>query len=268
MTITSLPLLIITVSDSIAEAEYRKACQLAETLSLPLPVIMSEETASLKNALYALQVTRQGYQLKYLKDDSHPLHLDFAASSAQPRFLSSAKWREALIRACGIKPQPSLTIIDATAGLGRDATLLACCGARVTLIERAPILAVLLAEALERLPPEHFLTSRLTLIQGNALEYLKNLTEQKAPDVIYLDPMYPERHKSALVKKELRFIRDWVGSDEDASALFAIARERAPRVVVKRPAKGAAITLLKPTFILKHERVRFDVYVRDVRGGS
>lgn len=61
-------------------------------------------------------------------------------------------------------------------------------------------------------------------------------TLSPAPDVVYLDPMYPHRQKSALVKKEMRVFQSLVGNDDDADSLLIPAMTIAKRrVVVKRP---------------------------------
>ena len=103
------------------------------------------------------------------------------------------------------------SVVDATAGLGRDAFLLASLGAEVTLIERSPKMYRLLAEGMERARMAGGevgeVISRMTLLQGDAKELLKDLS----PEVVLVDPMHPPRKNSALVKKEMRLIREIVG---------------------------------------------------------
>lgn len=124
----------------------------------------------------------------------------------------------------------------APTGLGRDAFVLACLGCRVRMFERHPVVAALLEDGLRRAyaDPElgPWLATRLTLHHGSSLSALAQL--HSAPDVVYLDPMFPHRQKSALVKKEMRVFQLLVGADEDADGLLAPALALR-RVVVKRP---------------------------------
>lgn len=144
------------------------------------------------------------------------------------------------------------TVIDATAGLGRDAAALALAGFEVTAIERAPPLVALWREAMKR-PP-----ARLTFLEGDALALLRTLPP---PDAVYLDPMYPEAKRKSAPQKELVLLRELVGDDLDAPELLAIAREVAKlRVVVKRPKK--APPLAPPSHSWEGASTRYDLYVR------
>ena len=49
-------------------------------------------------------------------------------------------------------------------------------------------------------------------------------------DVVYLDPMYPHKQKSALVKKEMRVFQHLVGADLDADELLLPALQLAKNV--------------------------------------
>jgi len=85
--------------------------------------------------------------------------------------------------------------------------------------------------------------------------------EDQRPEVVFLDPMYPHRQKSALVKKEMRLLRQLVGDDEDASDLLVTALARARRrVVVKRPRLAPTLTGPAPGFQIIAPNTRFDVY--------
>jgi len=88
------------------------------------------------------------------------------------------------------------------------------------------------------------------------------LQQQPAVDVVYLDPMFPPRDKSALVKKEMRAFHDVVGSDDDADALLAPALKLAQkRVVVKRPGYAGFLAGVAPTMAVTGKNNRFDVYI-------
>ena len=103
---------------------------------------------------------------------------------------------------------------------------------------------------------------RLHLIQSDAIFYLKNLEISARPDIIYLDPMFPERSKTALVKKEMRIFQDIVGDDNDADLLLKTALACASqRVVVKRPRLAKPLADIEPNNYLKGSSSRFDVYI-------
>lgn len=176
---------------------------------------------------------------------------------------------ELVVKAVWGRSKDSMTVLDATAGLGRDGFLLASSGAQVVSFERHPAIALLLADGYWRARQATIETSdgegmqelsdilfRWTLQHANAIE----LMAQLKPDVIYLDPMFPEREKSALVKKEMRAFRELVGEDQDAQLLFDAACQCArKRVVVKRPSSGVSLGR-KPSHVLEGKSNRFDVY--------
>jgi 16S rRNA (guanine1516-N2)-methyltransferase len=100
----------------------------------------------------------------------------------------------------------------------------------------------------------------MRLISGNAIDLMRAWSEE-APQVIYLDPMFPHRDKSALVKKEMRLFRPLTGDDDDAPALLEAALALAThRVVVKRPRKAPAIGGGAPAYVLEGKSSRFDIY--------
>jgi len=195
-----------------------------------------------------------------------PLYVDFVHGALGYRKRQAGHAREPLARAVGLKNRllaPS--VIDATGGLGRDAFMLACLGCRVTVVERAPVMAALLRDGLARAaaePSTAEIAAHLQLIENDAVHYLTQLDEAARPDVVYLDPMYPERGKSALVKKEMRYLRALVGDDLDAPALLAAAlRVARRRVVVKRPRLAAAVAGPPPSTTLAGSTTRFDIYL-------
>ena len=186
------------------------------------------------------------------------LKVDFVTGKADFRRKHPSK--ELLTKACGLKKGNRPTIIDATAGLGRDAFVLASQGCQVTMLERSPELAALLKEALKQLHTSDP-SIQLDLVHCEAKDYLAKLPEEQHPDVIYLDPMHPTRKKSALVKKEMRELRELVGEDQDAAELFEIALKTAKkRVVVKRPRTANPLSTKEPNLTLTGKSTRFDVY--------
>ena len=161
----------------------------------------------------------------------------------------------------------SPSIVDATAGLGRDAFVLASLGAQVLLIERVAAIAALLEDGLKRASRHSDtadIAARMTLRNGDAAQSLAALVASAhfAPQVIHLDPMFPHREKSALVKKEMRLFRELAGDDDDAPRLLEAALDVAThRVVVKRPRKAPPIEGPAPQHTLEGKTSRYDLYV-------
>ena len=190
--------------------------------------------------------------------------VDFLGGAVGHRHRSGAGRGHALVRAVGLKPSKPLHVLDATAGLGRDAFLLASLGADVTLVERAPPVQAALAAALAALAaagPEHAaIAARMRLVEGDARSVLPNSTA----DVVTVDPMHPARLGSALVKAEMRHLRALVGDDADSGALVAAAlASRVPRVVLKWPLRAPAPAgVPAPSHSLQGKTVRYDVFVR------
>lgn len=171
---------------------------------------------------------------------------------------------EAVAKAVGIKGDYLPSVIDATAGLGRDAFVLAAIGCKVLLVERHPVVAALLEDGLQRAyaDPEigTFMQERMQLAEVHHIAELDPATQ--AAEVVYLDPMYPHKQKSALVKKEMRVFQHLVGADLDADDLFTPARALAKkRVVVKRPDYAPFIAEQKPDFSQTTKNHRFDIYL-------
>jgi 16S rRNA (guanine1516-N2)-methyltransferase len=164
---------------------------------------------------------------------------DFTSGAVAHRFRFGGGRGQALPKAVGMKGGKTPRVVDATAGLGRDAFLLASLGADVTLIERSPDMHELLAEGLAR--AKKFggdvaeAIGRMTLLYGDARDLLPSLS----PEVVLVDPMHPPRKKSALVKKEMRLIREIVGTDEDSNELMKVALATASRRVVLKWPQGA-----------------------------
>lgn len=180
--------------------------------------------------------------------------------------------RELLIRAAKIKrtdtDEHPLTAIDATAGLGQDSFLLAAAGFSVTLFERDPIIAALLADALKRGRQDNSLApivSRMTLVEGDSITNLTTHTQSqphKRPDVVYLDPMFPERSKSAAVKKKFQLLHYLEQPCQDAEELLDAALRANPhKLIIKRPLKGPYLANSQPSYSLKGKTIRYDCIV-------
>ena len=193
-----------------------------------------------------------------------PLIVDFVGGAVGHRFRSGEGRKQDLPKAVGFSSGTIPDVVDATACLGRDAFLLASLGARVTLIERSETMHALLLEGLERARAEggrHAETvSRMTLVHGDSCVLLP----QMKPQVILIDPMHPPRDKTALVKKEMRLIRDIVGTDADSVQLMQVALEAAQnRVVLKWPLRAEPMAgVRKPSHQILGKSTRYDVFVK------
>ncbi|MBR5043850.1 MAG: class I SAM-dependent methyltransferase [Clostridia bacterium] len=196
-----------------------------------------------------------------LSDGKNTVRGDF--TRLLPRIRRGNLTRELLVRAVKIKGIDHPLVADATAGLGEDSFLLAAAGCRVLLFEYDPVIADLLSDALERAkrdPETKGIAERMTLIRGDSIPALPRL--DPAPDVVLLDPMFPERTKSALVKKKFQLLHQLERPCENESALLDAALAAHPkRVVIKRPAKGPYLAGVKPSFSLTGSAVRFDCIV-------
>ena len=164
--------------------------------------------------------------------------VDFVAGAMAHRRKFGGGRGEAIAKAVGIKGAELPSVIDATAGLGRDAFVLASIGCQVRLVERHPVVYLLLQDGLNRAYQDaeigEMMQQNMQLLDIHHITELNPQTE--SADVVYLDPMYPHKQKSALVKKEMRVFQHLVGADLDADELLTPALQLArKRVVVKRP---------------------------------
>ncbi|MBF0425167.1 MAG: class I SAM-dependent methyltransferase [Magnetococcales bacterium] len=236
--------------------------QLAQSLGLPL--------AGPGGKGYPLLLVRTPERLELRVVEARgegPIHVHFAAEDRPGRLRGGRGGHRQLIAAMGSHRRSfSPRVLDATAGLGRDGFILACSGYRVTMVERSPIVAALLADGLERARGDAriapVVTANLTLLHADALQVMSTTTADARPEVVYLDPMHPPRVKSALVRKEMRRLRAIVGDDADARLLFAAALDHArERVVVKRPRQAESITARAPSYVLTGRSTRYDIYL-------
>lgn len=188
----------------------------------------------------------------------YPVSVDFISGAARHRQQYGGGRSQAIVRAVGLHQRKDMLVLDATAGLGRDAFVLASLGARVILLERHPIVRLLLSDGLERARDSGDpVFDRMSLHDGT----LGDVSHTLAPDVVYLDPMYPERRRKAAVKKDMALFHTLVGADEDADALLAPALACAQRrVVVKRPRIAPPLAGQEPGMVLAGKSSRFDIY--------
>lgn len=180
-----------------------------------------------------------------------------------PRLRQDRLGKELLVRAARVKGVEHPSVVDATAGLGEDSLLLAAAGFEVTLCERDPVIAALLRDTLERATQDARLSemaARMTLVEGDATTTLGALDQ--APDVVFLDPMFPEKRKRAATNKKLQLFQRLECPCEDEEALMQAALAARPRkVVIKRPLKGPRLAGVKPSSSLAGKVVRYDIVV-------
>jgi 16S rRNA (guanine1516-N2)-methyltransferase len=215
---------------------------------------------------FALQLGEGGLQLVELGPQAPgPVKVDFVEGAVAHRRLFGGGSGQMIAKAVGVQPGVRPQVLDATAGLGRDAFVLASLGCTMTLIERQPLIAALLEDGLARARSNSEvgpIVAQMRLLQGDAIELLAAWRDVP-PQVIYLDPMFPHRDKAAQVKKEMRLFRPLAGADQDAPALLAAALALAShRVVVKRPRKAPCIEGAKPSYVLEGKSSRYDIYAK------
>ena len=246
-------------------SQHAVAAALAQRIQLPLL-----ETCDAGVALpFLLVVTGHpefDYQLAlhFPTENLSPILVDFESQGLAYRQKFGGGRQQPIARALGLKKGIAPRVVDATAGFGRDAFVLASLGCEVQMLERHPVIHALLEDGLRRLARSvnntRQLVNALQLTYANAREWLSANTQPV--DIVYLDPMYPHRTKSALVKKEMRVLRQLVGDDLDVVTLLDTAlRIARQRVVVKRPKTAPTIGSVTPSHSISSKNTRYDVYL-------
>lgn len=256
---SELPLVVICQQDN----RRREAAEMAEQLRVPL--LFAVSPADLAEPDYALVFAEAVFLQHTGRKVPGPVKVDFLAGAVDHRRRFGGGKGQMIARACGLQGSFVPHILDATAGLGRDAFVLASLGCRLELLERSPVVYALLRDGLARglaqgSPEQQQILARLHLRNADALDYLREQPGASV-DVVYLDPMFPERQKSADVKKEMRAFHQVVGEDADAAGLLEAAlRVARYRVVVKRPRKAPPLAARPPAYSLEGKSSRFDIY--------
>lgn len=209
--------------------------------------------------------------LGLIRHDGVQLAIHFTHGKARHRFNEGGRGGFQLSKALGIKSAlrrsaehpvhiSDIHVIDTTGGLGQDAWVIASMGCQVTVYESHPVVYALLHNALQRAGTDQQFAetaSRITLLHADASDALQHRANTDTmhsesmlhsnDDVmaqahaIYLDPMFPERRKSAGNKKGMQFLHELLGpvnAEYSSRLLHAALSAGARRVVVKRP-KGA-----------------------------
>ncbi len=243
--------------------------ELSASLSLP---IVDALPKYLKAGQFVLLINTQGLSLQRTgKGAPGPVYVDFIqGASAHRRHFGGGK-SQLIAKAVGIKGSFRPHIFDLTAGLGQDGFVLATLGCRVDMVERVPIIFHLLNDGLQR--AQHCdddqlkaIVSHMTLHKQQSFDYLNQVSGM--PDVIYFDPMFPEKEKSAKVKKNMAAFQSLVGGDSDAGEVLSLALAKAKyRVVVKRPRKAPTLceqypqsNIPLPGLVMEGKSSRYDIY--------
>lgn len=225
---------------------------MAEVFARRIGAEISEKPGPKLTILFhAKGVSLTGYGLSYQGDFENMLH----------RVTNGRLQHEMLVRAAK-SDKPGRKAIDATAGMGEDAFLLAAQGYEVTLFEQNPVIAMLLKDALRRAkkhPVLKDIASRMNLVQDNSVEGMSKLLDPV--DVIYLDPMFPARQKSSLINKKLQLIQKLEPPCSEETDLFDAAISASPsKIIVKRPLKSEFLAGRKPSYTLNGKAIRYDCY--------
>lgn len=241
-----------------SEVLFEKALELSKRLELPLIEAADQDYFS---AILLITPSHLAIQLTGA-DAPGPVSIDFISGKAAHRRKYGGGKGQLLAKAIGLGSLKSPHVLDLTAGLGQDAFVMACLGCTVHMLERSPIIAALVQDALDRAAKDpDFINLKLQLTVTDSQQYLEQLLPENFPEVIYIDPMFPTRTKSALVKKEMRVLRTIVGEDPDAEILLTLSRKIAQkRIVVKRPRLAPHLDNQKPDMIYSGQSSRFDVY--------
>jgi 16S rRNA (guanine1516-N2)-methyltransferase len=246
----------------------------AAQLSAELGLVLLDDINQAAAGTVVLTVAARGLELRIAGDRGRPIQIDL--TKLDTRSPAGRNRRQPLRRALGLRRRSGqgLKVIDATAGWGEDSWLIASAGCSVLAVERHGAVAALLRDALARASKvQQTVAGRIQVLAADARDVLHALSAPGSKhalaaaaldwinaDVIYIDPMYPGRRKTA-ERKALRVLGELVGSDADADQLFAAAVGcGVPRVVVKRPLRAAPLAA-GPHHSHDGKAVRYDVYL-------
>ncbi len=248
---------MIKLAITVVESRRKDAEKLA--LKLALPIVALEDQVDFD---YVLSYTASNLELCKVNSPMLPLDVDFLSGKNFRRAHEPGRRSQLLAKAVGIKANHLPTVLDCTAGLAGDAYVLASLGCSVVCVERNQVVAALVEDALQRLHAAADCSAlQLSYRSESVQEHLHAIAYQ-AYDTIYLDPMFPERTKTALVKKDMRILHDIVGIDADSDSLLNLVIPYAKRrVVVKRPLHAPTLDNQSPDIVYKGKTTRYDVYL-------
>ena len=251
-------------------ARHPHQLQASQNLANSLNLAIATSEAVEPKPKFWLEFEDQGLQLRPTNAKlGAPLRVDFMAGANDHRRKFGGGKGQDIAKAVGLNKSTSVSVLDATAGLGRDSFVLASLGCQVTMLERHPVVFALLADGLQRaqeLSADEDLLSivnRMSVQFNNATKLTSEADPTAPPQVVYLDPMFPHSKKSAKVKKDMQFFHELVAMDDDADELLPWAMALAShRVVVKRPRVSPFLADKPPSLQFVGKSNRFDVYVK------
>lgn len=259
---------LLTEATHLQQAQHYQAVLASRLVNVNIQLVEQLNARCLRlNPELALCVDEQGL---WLSAQGMKMQPDWKAESARLKRASIKS--EMIARACNLAEKPNL--IDATAGLGHDSLLMAYLGAQVTLIERHPILFTLLEDAKYQVADDPFLApvvARINLVFSDSAVYLQQQIQQDQHfDVVYLDPMFPQRDqnqqaikKQAQVKKQMQLLHLLLPEDGEMDLgdhLLELAIQIAKRVIVKRPRLAVYLAESVPDHQWQGDACRFDAY--------
>ena len=232
---------------------------LAESFAnkMGIPLICEDSASQSKNStgltvLFDKEgVTLTGYNLSYQGDFEGSL-----------RRVTEGRLQHEMLAKAIKSDQSNKKAIDATAGMGEDAFLIAANGYNVTLCEQNPVIVLLLKDAIRRAKKHPVLkpiVEKMQAVEGNSIDILKSNLDPV--DLIYLDPMFPGKQKNSLTNKKLQLIQKMEAPCSLEEELFEAALLAAPeKIVVKRPLKAPFLANKKPNYSLEGKSIRYDCY--------
>ena len=256
-----------SIKVSFSQADFQpRAEQLAETLGLQL---LAASPSADDPHDYCLNLGPQGLSLVPATSHSHgPIICQFDSGANSHRRKFGGGNGQAIAKAAGVSGKFKPSVVDLTAGMGGDSFVLASLGCKVKMRERNIIVFSLLEDGIARAAESEDsslreIIARMRLLSGDARSYLQDSMADDYADIIYMDPMFPERKKSAKVKKEMQAFHQIVGADEDAAELLPLALERARyRLVIKRSASAGYLGDVRPSYSLEGKSTRFDIFAQ------
>ena len=259
--------IIVTYADICFEQAARN---MSDLIGLPLEYITPNKQSVSPEADYCLSFTDQGLVFMPLANNHGAIRCDFVSGSHRHRRNHGGGNGQMIAKAIGVSGKFYPKVLDLTAGLGSDGFVLASLGCSLQLLERNLVVFQLLKDGLDRAviaAAEDIelaqIMSRISFSHTNSLDYLKKLSEHEYPDVIYIDPMFPPRKKSAQVKKEMQALHQIVGADDDAAQILEHALDKAVyRIVVKRPAHSDFLGKQRPSYSLEGKSTRYDIFAK------
>ncbi len=209
---------------------------------------------------YKLLNGPDGLALQDTYSRQKPLTIEF--SRLERRLRQAGRRSELLVQA--VKPRQGLKVMDCTAGLGTDALILAYLGCEVVLVERSRVIASLLDDAIARARTYPSLTNaagRMRLICTEAASMIEN---SPLPDLIYIDPMFPVKNGTALVKGGMQLLQKFLGPDRDCLKLLeSVLESGVSKTVLKRPPRDSEWSPpRRPDQILESRNAKFEIYLQ------